>query len=68
MSFFIFITSLPLWILFDKSISNFQFLLKIDWINQFNIHFYFGIDGISLFFIILTTFLIPICILISYEI
>ena len=68
MSFFIFIVSLPLWILFDKSISNFQFLIKIDWINQFNIHFYLGIDGISLFFLILTTFLIPICMLISYEI
>ncbi len=67
MSFFIFIVSLPLWILFDKSNSNFQFLLKILWLDQFNINFYFGIDGISLFFIILTTFLIPICLLISYE-
>ena len=68
MSFFIFLISLPLWILFDKSTSNFQYLLKLNWIDQLNIHFYFGIDGISLFFIILTTFLIPICMLISYEI
>ena len=67
MSFFIFLTSLPLWILFDKSTSNFQYLFKIDWINQFNINLYLGLDGISLFFIILTTFLIPICMLISYE-
>jgi len=68
MSFFIFLMSLPLWILFDKSTSNFQYVFKIEWINQFNINFYLGIDGISLFFIILTTFLIPICMLISYEI
>ena len=68
MSFFTFLLSLPLWILFNKSTSNFQYLLKINWIDQFNIHFYLGIDGISLFFIILTTFLIPICMLISYEI
>ena len=68
MSFFIFLVSLPLWILFDKSTSNFQYLFKIEWISQFNINFYLGIDGISLFFIILTTFLIPICMLISYEI
>ena len=68
MSFFIFIISLPLWILFDKSNSNFQYLLKFNWINQYNINFYFGIDGISLFFLILTTFLIPICLLISYDI
>ena len=67
MSFFIFLTSLPLWILFDKSTSNFQYLLEINWISQFNINLYLGIDGISLFFIILTTFLIPICMLISYE-
>lgn len=68
MSFFIFLVSLPLWILFDKSTSNFQYLFKIEWIDQFNINFYLGLDGISLFFIILTTFLIPICMLISYEI
>lgn len=68
MSFFIFIISLCLWIFFDKSTSNFQFLLKILWMDQMNIHFYFGIDGISLFFILLTTFLIPICMLISYEV
>jgi NADH-quinone oxidoreductase subunit M len=55
-SFSIFIISLPLWILFDKSTPNFQFLVKIDWISQFNMYFYLGIDGISLFFIILTTF------------
>ena len=67
MSFFIFLISLPLWIVFDKSTSNFQFLFKIEWISQFNINFYLGLDGISLFFIILTTFLIPICMLISYE-
>ena len=68
MSFFIFLVSLPLWILFDKSTSNFQYLFKIEWISQFNINFYLGLDGISLFFIILTTFLIPLCMLISYEI
>lgn len=67
MSFFIFLMSLPLWVLFNKSTSNFQYLFKIEWIDQFNMNFCLGIDGISLFFIILTTFLIPICMLISYE-
>jgi proton-translocating NADH-quinone oxidoreductase chain M len=68
MSFFIFICSLPLWILFDKSTSNFQFIFEMNWISLFNLQFYLGVDGISLFFIILSTFLIPICMLISYEI
>lgn len=67
-SFIIFIFSLNLWLFFNKSISNFQFLLKINYINDYNIHFYLGVDGISLFFLILTTFLISICLLISYEI
>ena len=67
MSFFIFLISLFLWIFFDKSSSNFQFLIKFNWIDFLNIHIFFGIDGISLFFIILTTFLIPLCMLIGYE-
>lgn len=66
-SFFLFIISLFLWILFDKSSSDFQFLIYFHWIDFFNINFSLGIDGISLFFIILTTFLIPLCMLISYE-
>lgn len=66
-SFFIFIISLFIWLLFDKCTSDFQFLIKFNWINFFNINLSFGIDGISLFFIILTTFLIPICMLIGYK-
>lgn len=45
MSFTIFLISLPLWILFDKSTSNFQYLVKFEWINQFNMHFYLGIEN-----------------------
>src|SRR5688572_9749126 len=67
MAFFMFLISLFLWILFDKSNPNFQFLFQIPWISQFNLYFDLGLDGISLFFIILTTFLTPICLLISYE-
>ena len=67
-SFFIFIISLFLWIYFDKSASEFQFSFNYDWLNNYNIYFSFGIDGISIFFIITTTFLIPICFLASYEV
>jgi proton-translocating NADH-quinone oxidoreductase chain M len=66
-SFFIFIVSLFLWIFFDKSASEFQFFFKYNWLINYNIFFHIGIDGISLFFIIITTFLIPICFLASYE-
>lgn len=64
LSFFL---SLILWVFFDPFSSKFQFLFNSDWINLFNFSIYFGIDGISLFFIILTTFLIPICLLTSYH-
>jgi proton-translocating NADH-quinone oxidoreductase chain M len=62
-----FILSLFLWIFFDKSTSKFQFVEEFIWIPSSNINFYIGIDGISLFFVILTTFLIPLCLLASWE-
>jgi len=51
-----------LWYSFDKSFSGFQFIEEQDWISGF-IKFKFGIDGISILFIVLTTFIIPICII-----
>ena len=60
-----FVLSIFLWILFDKLTTTFQFVDKLGWIPFANIDLYIGIDGISLFFILLTTLLIPIRILIS---
>ena len=54
--------SLFLWYSFDKSTSNFQFIEEKIWIKSF-INFQLGIDGISILFILLTTFITPICIL-----
>ena len=62
-----FFVSLFLWINFDKSAPGFQFVDTFTWFSQLNIHFSIGIDGISLFFIILTTFLIPVCLLVSWN-
>ncbi len=56
-----FLLSLLLWYSFDSSTSEFQFVEKKDWINGF-ISFQLGIDGISILFIILTTFITPVCI------
>ena len=56
-----FVLSLYLWIIFDNSTMDFQFINKIYWLPYYNLNLSLGIDGISLFFIILTTFLIPIC-------
>ena len=62
-----FLLSLNLWIFFDNSSAKFQFVQQMDWFSFFNMNFYIGIDGISLFFILLTTFLVPICLLISWQ-
>ena len=56
-----FLLSIFLWYSFDTSTSEFQFVEKREWIRGF-INFHLGIDGISMLFILLTTFIAPICI------
>lgn len=63
----VFILTLFLWIFFNNEIGNFVFVVHIPWLSIFNIYYSLGIDGISIFFIILTAFLIPICILVSWN-
>ncbi len=62
-----FLISLLLWARFDVTKSGFQFEEKLDWIPALNIGYHMGIDGISLFFVLLSTLLTPICILSSWE-
>ena len=56
-----FFLSIFLWYSFDTSTSDFQFVEKKNWMEDF-INFQLGIDGISILFILLTTFIAPICI------
>ena len=56
------ILAIFLWYSFDKSFVGFQFVEEQNWISGF-IKFKFGIDGISILFIVLTAFIIPICII-----
>lgn len=70
-SLFNFLISLILWIEFDNSTSKFQFFqnftsFQTD-LSFSTFNFVFGLDGISLFFVLLTTFLIPVCILVSWN-
>lgn len=62
-----FIFSLILWVIFDNSIGTFQFVSYNKWLWFLNINLNLGVDGISLFFVILTTFLIMLCILTSWD-
>jgi proton-translocating NADH-quinone oxidoreductase chain M len=66
-SFSVFLVSLLLWLFFDKEYARFQFVYTLAWIPSYNLNFSLGIDGISLFFLLLTTLLIPICLLASWD-
>ena len=57
-----FLISIYLWLIFDQSSYEFQFVESRVWIKDF-INYKVGVDGISILFIILTTFITPLCIL-----
>lgn len=61
------LASLPLWSQFDLSTPAMQFVEKHQWIVSPSIHYAVGIDGISLPLVLLTTFLTPLCILVSWT-
>jgi proton-translocating NADH-quinone oxidoreductase chain M len=62
-----FICSLYLFIYFDNSTSKFQFLEHFEWLPYANLHLFIGVDGVSLFFILLSTFLSSVCFLSSWS-
>lgn len=62
-----FALSLLLWTGFNDKVYSFQFQEMYSWFSGYSINYHLGIDGISLFMIILTTFLMPLCILCSWE-
>ena len=57
-----FLISIYLWLIFDQSSYEFQFVESKVWIKDF-INYKVGVDGISILFIILTTFITPLCII-----
>ncbi len=57
--------SLLIWTNFDASTAAFQFVEDYDWLGP--IRYKMGVDGISMLFVILTTFLMPLCVLASWE-
>jgi len=59
----VFILSIILYFGFDASKSDFQFVEKVQWVTDFNIFYFLGVDGISLLLILLTTLIFPVTIL-----
>jgi len=62
-----FLVSLLAWASFDGSSADFQLVDQAKWLPGFDINYKMGVDGISIFFLLLSTFLTPICILSAWE-
>ncbi|HMS45373.1 MAG TPA: NADH-quinone oxidoreductase subunit M [Alphaproteobacteria bacterium] len=55
-----------LWINFDPTKSGYQFVVNKDWLPGLPVRFFMGVDGLSILFIILSAFLVPVCIVASW--
>ncbi len=62
-----FVLSIPLFINFETGSDAMQFVQNVPWIESLGISFHVGLDGISLFLVLLTTFIMPITILGSWH-
>lgn len=60
-----FLVSLLLWLRWDNTVAGMQFLEDVAWFPEIGIRYTMGVDGISLFLVLLTTFLMPIAIYFS---
>ncbi len=62
-----FLLSLLIWGNFDPSRADFQLVEKVEWFAGFEISYHVGIDGISLFLVLLSTLITLICVLVSWQ-
>ena len=63
-----FVLSLGLFTGFDTTTADMQFVEKFSWISSYNINYHFGVDGLSMHLIILTTFTMVLVILAGWEV
>ena len=62
-----FLVTIPLYLGFDTGTSAMQFVEKAGWIARFNVNYHVGVDGISLWFVLLTAFINVVVIIASWE-
>ncbi|MGN6458342.1 MAG: NADH-quinone oxidoreductase subunit M [Achromobacter mucicolens] len=63
-----FLVTIPLYTGFDSSTAAMQFVEKTSWIEAFNVNYHLGIDGISMWFVLLTAFITIIVVLAGWEV
>ncbi len=62
------LVTIPLWTGFDAASAQLQFVEKAMWIERLNAHYHLGIDGISVWFVLLTAFITVIVVLAGWEV
>ncbi|HEX2012051.1 MAG TPA: NADH-quinone oxidoreductase subunit M [Roseateles sp.] len=63
-----FVVTLPLVFGFDRASAAMQFVEKASWIERFNINYLLGVDGISMWFVVLTAFITVIVVISAWEV
>ena len=63
-----FLVTIPLATGFDVTTSGMQFVEKLPWIDRFNVHYHLGVDGISVWFVLLTAFITIIVVIAGWEV
>ncbi|MEM5274029.1 NADH-quinone oxidoreductase subunit M [Cupriavidus taiwanensis] len=63
-----FVVTLPLVFSFDRATAAMQFVEKANWIERFNIHYLLGVDGLSMWFVVLTAFITVIVVISAWEV
>lgn len=63
-----FLVTIPLYTGFETSSAAMQFVEKASWISSFNVNYHLGVDGISLWFVLLTAFITIIVVLAGWEV
>ncbi len=63
-----FLVTIPLYTGFDKTTAAMQFVEKASWIESFNVNYHLGVDGISVWFVLLTAFITIIVVAAGWEV
>ena len=63
-----FLVTLPLYSRFDIGTPAMQFVEKADWIDRFNVNYHLGVDGISLWMVLLTSFITVVVVISAWEV
>jgi NADH-quinone oxidoreductase subunit M len=63
-----FIATIPLYARFDTTTSDMQFVERLPWIDLFNVHYHLGVDGLSIWLVLLTAFITIVVVVAGWQV